>query len=821
MSDFDDDFETLEDIKLLENALAQDPRPEPRLIRQSSPIDSGSRHTIADTLPTSTPQELLINQAFYLNESLICSYKRLKEQIVIRLQEIARQRKEITSKLNLFSKGTKRPPRLKYRQVGFPYFKDRQEFPSPFNDDAITKATRRELMVVYQRMPRRWTMKDRNTLWTAVGRQTAIAHFEKVTTRRRHSRKNSKQLIKSSKNHSQVFVDVGHCHLPKNYKEIIGPRGSREFDWMKIAAQYFHGRHSADECRVMWNVYLHPDVNRYKFPGEENLRLMKAVEERGHQDWDGVAEELETRRTGYQCFIRYTTLRGPLRLKNKDVWTAREDQVLVDVVQALKIGNYIPWSCVTFYIDNRNKNQVYSHWKYCTNPCLRKGRFTADEDELILEGVTKYGRDFSRISTELLPHRTSVQLSGRFTLLMLKTDKSYNTWTVGEDMQLLKLYDDLGPRWCKIAGTMKRNRTYVRHRYMTIVRYMTRGIDLSNVPRKRHPGQGGEKPVENDLTFCERILLENMEENNVDVDTRLRRYFKSNQTCIAPPGRVPKYSAIELERYTKGLNDIFKKLDVHLNVPEHVDTEGLTLRDKQLLVAFQEYSRGTNRRKKDPEVVRREMFRNEEVDKFYIPPAPFGLSFKIPSKKRKGDLGRITDNCNIVLDFYMETPENIEKMLKEEELKSFKKLEALLSSPCLSTSHRHFEKKFLAETSEDNDIIASTEITAIFQERKVGEKLNAEWRERESVLEPCYSTLLGLEKLRVMKEHNGSLQWPRDDRIISKEPVSASGKRAFRTFKTRFTRLFKYPIGMIKYSETKAFDTNLVVIEKNHQGYNN
>ncbi|XP_015121843.1 snRNA-activating protein complex subunit 4 [Diachasma alloeum] len=827
MSDLAEDIEILEEIKLLEDALAQQPSTDP--IDEpgdlpSQPISRSSLYTIADTLPASTPEEFLINEAFQMNESLLSKCHLLKNQILARIQEIRQEREKISSKLKLVSKAVKGIPRLTYKRFGCPYFKDEQMFGAPWNEDAHNKFKRGEGMVVYQRSPRRWTVKDRNSLWMAVRLQAATEHFEKETNKQIQRQKQSQAKTRSktgpktSKTNEKFNLDLEKFQLPSNYREMIGPLGSREFDWMKIAAHDSYNRHSAEECRVMWSVYLHPDVNRYKFTTPEDQDLIKSAGVHNQQDWDAIADAVGTGRSGYQCIIRYITLMGPLNLKNKDVpWTAREDQILINVVESLRVGNYIPWSHVTFYIDNRIKNQVYSHWKYNIDPSLRKGRFTTDEDELLLEGVTKYGKNFPRISTELLPHRTSVQLSGRFTLLMLKTDQSYNSWTVAEDMQLLKLYEDLGPQWSKIAGLMKKNRTYVRHRYSCITRHLAKGRDLSNIPRKRRRSGQSE---EDGKIFDEMFVLDDVTEANVDVDTRLKRYFERNQVPIAPPGRNTQYfDAVELDRHTRGLHDLFDKLDVRLQIPKDLNIEGLTVKDKQLLVSFQNYSSGRGTRGIDElEIFRKKMF-GEDKDKreginFFIPPAPFGLHFKKCGKKcsKKRSDKTTDDDCTVVLDFNIETPKNVDKMLKEEEIEVFEKFSEMLSKPCARINA--FEQKLLTmETEHESDLITNTAINAISWGRKMGEKtktIEDVEGERKKFVEPRYSTLLGYETLRYMKEANGSLEWTKTERKMSKEPVSPFGKRAFHTFKTRFTRLFKYPIGIVKYAEMKVCNSNLV-----------
>ena len=42
---------------------------------------------------------------------------------------------------------------------------------------------------------------------------------------------------------------------------------------------------------------------------------------------------------------------------------------------------------VTYHMDGRTKTQVFNRWSYSINPAIKKGRFTKEEDIMILVGV--------------------------------------------------------------------------------------------------------------------------------------------------------------------------------------------------------------------------------------------------------------------------------------------------------------------------------------------------------------------------------------------------------------------------------------------------
>jgi len=132
-----------------------------------------------------------------------------------------------------------------------------------------------------------------------------------------------------------------------------------------------------------------------------------------YQDWDLIAKQLGTGRSGYQCFAQYQSC--PVVEVSKQRWTEAEDEQLKAMVEKFRIGDFIPWgqvmslivinitlllestfillTCFTLQVAinmrGRSKIQVYNRWTYSLDPKIKKGRFTIQEDIIILRGVQK------------------------------------------------------------------------------------------------------------------------------------------------------------------------------------------------------------------------------------------------------------------------------------------------------------------------------------------------------------------------------------------------------------------------------------------------
>lgn len=93
-------------------------------------------------------------------------------------------------------------------------------------------------------------------------------------------------------------------YLKKNVSELIGT-GDNQIDWLKIAIQEFDDYRTADECETIWERFLHPKFNTSEWTEGENKILIALVEKYKKQNWEKIAQELNTGRSTHSCFTHY------------------------------------------------------------------------------------------------------------------------------------------------------------------------------------------------------------------------------------------------------------------------------------------------------------------------------------------------------------------------------------------------------------------------------------------------------------------------------------------------------------------------------------
>ena len=142
-------------------------------------------------------------------------------------------------------------------------------------------------------------------------------------------------------------------------------------------------------------------------------------------------------------------------------WTKEEDDILMEKAQEY---NYKNWNAIANFIPGRTSIQCSARYRRI-RPGLIKGAWDKEEDAKLLLLYEKYGKNWAAISKEM-PHRTGKQIRDRF-LNSLDTKFERGKFTEEEDQIIIKYYKIYGNSWAKIAkklktrtGDMVKNRFY-------------------------------------------------------------------------------------------------------------------------------------------------------------------------------------------------------------------------------------------------------------------------------------------------------------------------------------------------------------------------
>lgn len=249
----------------------------------------------------------------------------------------------------------------------------------------------------------------------------------------------------------------------------------------------FSGRHSATECRVHWNMYLHPQRNTGNWTKMEDRRLITLAKSYHCQNWDYIAKELGTFRSPFQTCSRYY---GKLCINNfrREKFSPQEDKVLLEIIKSCKIGNYIPWAKVAYYFEGRTKSQLYHRYTYFLAPKNQRKtiQFTFVEDALIMALVERIGKNFSKIAS-LVPNRSAMQIKNRYNCYLQNPDLTYRPFSIEEDRRILEHGTTYGKaKWGGLAKEMNLPRSHIRHRYNALSNWLAKNPNRTwkDMPRR-------------------------------------------------------------------------------------------------------------------------------------------------------------------------------------------------------------------------------------------------------------------------------------------------------------------------------------------------
>lgn len=166
-----------------------------------------------------------------------------------------------------------------------------------------------------------------------------------------------------------------------------------------------------------------------KWTHEEDEMLRAAISVHGTSKWSLVASMVPGR-TAMQCSTRW---QGALNTSiHKGKWEPEEDSILISAVNKWRAehpprspsscdsndeaeqSEAIPWGAIATMLPRRRTGiQCQARWSEALDPTVRKGKWTAEEDEMLYNGVREFGTCWIKVATRVRG-RTQRQIRTRW-----------------------------------------------------------------------------------------------------------------------------------------------------------------------------------------------------------------------------------------------------------------------------------------------------------------------------------------------------------------------------------------------------------------------
>ncbi|XP_016356501.1 snRNA-activating protein complex subunit 4-like [Sinocyclocheilus anshuiensis] len=372
------------------------------------------------------------------------------------LNENQQQQKEIEAQISGPSTSSSSVPGIPPQKLflGYfmkPYFKDKLTGLGPPANEETKARLSHDSRTIDE--IKRWDGWQKTLLTDAVAKDTMkrmlqpkLSKLDYLSAKMSRADDEGKEELK--KQNDLIEKEIAEISALRD-DQLLGNRHD-DHDWEKISNIDFEGLRQAEDLKRFWQNYLHPSINKSVWKQDEIDELKRIVEEYNCCHWDKIAEALGTNRTAFMCFQTYQ--RYISKTFRRKEWTKEEDEILRKLVEKMKIGNFIPYIQMSYFMEGRDGSQLAYRWTSVLDPSIKKGPWSKEEDQLLRNAVAKYGtKEWGKIRLEV-PGRTDGACRDRY-LDCLQQNVKKGPWSK-EEVELLKekvAKYGVG-KWTKIAS---------------------------------------------------------------------------------------------------------------------------------------------------------------------------------------------------------------------------------------------------------------------------------------------------------------------------------------------------------------------------------
>ncbi|OWZ08188.1 hypothetical protein PHMEG_00019308 [Phytophthora megakarya] len=128
--------------------------------------------------------------------------------------------------------------------------------------------------------------------------------------------------------------------------------------------------------------------------------LREGVCKFGAKSWKSISKCIDSR-SADECFKRWNKLQS-FGIVMKRQWTAEEDELMIELVNRYGASK---WAVIASHLEGRNGKQCRERWHNQLNPSIKKTPWTDEENTTIITMQAQLGNSWAKITAQL-PGRT-------------------------------------------------------------------------------------------------------------------------------------------------------------------------------------------------------------------------------------------------------------------------------------------------------------------------------------------------------------------------------------------------------------------------------
>jgi len=174
----------------------------------------------------------------------------------------------------------------------------------------------------------------------------------------------------------------------------------------------------SENTNKLYNLFNDPSKNKRIWTKEEDEFLLDYLKKNNNsRNWKKISEIIKTK-TPQQCTYRYNKL---IEQMTKRKWTRGEDIKLIELIEVYNKN----WELIAKEFPHRSLKEIEERFTKKLDPCMKKSRFSEDEDDLLIKLYEKYGNQWSEISKQFKNRTVPVLKNRLFSFLRNRVTKDY------------------------------------------------------------------------------------------------------------------------------------------------------------------------------------------------------------------------------------------------------------------------------------------------------------------------------------------------------------------------------------------------------------